>query len=284
MVARTVRSLRARNTLPTAYTSASYPPNLAYGRGRFRRGIRLQNLPGGMICAEVEDCYHAMQVAIAHDGSKVTDVHARGVRIPTTECAGATVALRSLIGMPINIEQQRLYAEGNPRQHCTHLFDLAALALAHACRPLGERRYDICVPDDAPGGVHCTIHMNGLTVIHDWLVENEVILQPTQIAGRAVLNGFIPWAYATFSGDQLEAALVLQKGFFVSRARRNDYSRIVGRSIGVNRHMHGRCFAYQPHRAAIARHLDTTRDFTDAPQDVLTFAAPHCAQFRHRRI
>jgi hypothetical protein len=252
--------------------SPYYRPNPDYGTGIYRRGVRLTGRPGEVL-AEVEDTHHGMRVLLRHDGMAVTDIHAETPRTPTNTCSGASLALKRLVGTPLAITQAGLYSSAEPSTHCTHLFDLAALAIAHALRGTTTRRYDITVPDEQPDGAICTIACNG-SVVHNWLIRDQTIIAPREFAGQAVLRGFIPWAARQFSGDELEAALVFQKGFFVSRARRRLYSAASGRPIAANQHMHGVCFAYQAERVQAGVHTDSTRDFSLTPDDVLAFRDP----------
>ena len=249
--------------------SPHYRPNPDYGTGVYRRGVRLTGRPGEVL-AERGATPHGMRLWLRHDGVSVTGIHAETPRTPTNSCGGASLALKRLIGTPLAITQPAFYGSGEPHTHCTHLFDLAALAIAHARRGTTTRRYDITVPDEQPDGAICTIACNG-SVVHRWRIRDQIIITPQEFAGQAVLRGFIPWAARRFSGDELEAALVFQKGFFVSRARRRLYSAASGRPIATNLDMHGVCFAYQPERVAAGVHTDSTRDFSLTPDDVLAF-------------
>lgn len=253
----------------TPEDSSPYRPNPDYGTGVYRRGVRLTGRPGEVL-AEVEDTHHGMRVWLRHDGVSVTGMHAETPRTPTNSCSGASLALKRLVGTSLAITQAGLYSSAEPSTHCTHLFDLAALAIAHAHRGTSTRRYDIIVPDEQADGAVCTISCNG-SVVHNWRIREGIIIAPQKFAEQVVLRGFIPWAARQFSGDELEAALVFQKGFFVSRARRRLYSAASGQSIATNLHMHGVCFAYQPERVEAGVHTDSTRDFSLTPDDVLAF-------------
>lgn len=248
---------------------STYRPNPAYGAGVYRRGVRLTSRQGEVL-AELEDTHHGMRVVLQHDGLAVTGLRAETPRTPTTSCWGAGFALERLVGTPLGVSQADFYSSAAPSKHCTHLFDLAALALAHATRGEATRRYDVVVPDESGDGVFCTITRNG-ELVHRWLISGQTIREPQAFAGQPVLLGFISWAVKQFSGDELEAALVFQKGFFVSRARRRLFAGATGRPIAANRSMHGVCFAYQPERVDAGLHIDSTRDFSLNPEDVLTF-------------
>lgn len=246
-----------------------YGPPSDYGEGVYRRGLRLKGRPGEVL-AELEDTHHAMRVRIQHDGARVLDVEGETVRIPTTACPAAVGALKRLIGADLATPSIQRYRGGVARSQCTHLFDLTVLAIAHATRGDVTRRYDVIVPDDNGEGNDAIILLDGV-VRHQWRMRDQVISSPAALAGQALLKGFIPWAVTHFEGDDLEAALILQMGVFVAQARRKDFAPVTGRSIAANLDMHDRCFAYQPDQREAARHIDSGRDLTNRPQDVLAF-------------
>lgn len=249
--------------------SPYYQPNPDYGAGVYRRGIRLTGADDEVL-AELEDTHHGMRVRLRHDGATVTHLHAETLRVPTTHCSGAAFALARLIGTPLTITTRDLYGAAQPNLHCTHLFDLAALAIAHTARGNTVRRYDVTIPDETAAGAWCTVACND-EVVHRWLIGGQILREPAAYAGQPVLKGFIPWAFRQFIGDVLEAALVFQKGFFVSNARRRRYDVAHGLPIIENRHLHGVCFTYQPENMRDARHIDSTRDFSERSEDVLNF-------------
>lgn len=246
-----------------------YARNTEYGSGVFRRAIGL-TAGGNQVVAEVEDTHHGFRVILGHDGKSVTSVQGIPLRIPTTHCGAAALALHALVGKGLTESLAPIYAAEPASHQCTHMFDLAALAIAHARRG-GRRRYDVEVPDeDGEGSAWCAVSRDGRPV-HRWRIRNRLIAEPSEFSGLPMLSGFIRAMSRRFSGDDLEAALVLQKGFFVSRARRWRIDMADGRGIAANRQMHDRCFAYQPHSRQHARHVDSTRDFTHRPEDLLKF-------------
>lgn len=250
--------------------SSYYDPDARYGSGIFRRAIGLTATPGQVV-GELEDTHHGFRVTVAHDDERVTGISGEPLRIPTTNCGGAAFALRRLLGRPLTASPKDLYSGEVLAHQCTHMFDLAALAIAQARRGEGRRRYDVAVPDeDDDGSAWCTVSRDG-TIVHRWLIRDRVIVEPTRFAGQEMLVGFIRFISRQLAGDALEAALVLQKGFFVSRARRWRIDRMAGRIIAPNVQMHDRCFAYQPDIRGRTRHIDSIRDFTDRPEDLLRF-------------
>lgn len=238
------------------------PPNPDYGTGIFRRGVRLTNRPGQTF-GELEDTAHAMRCMIRHDEEKITAVEVDFVRLPMNTCTGAGGPLQELVGMALDTPFSWFYGDGRPRRNCTHLYDLLWWTIAHAGRDAEERLYEIVVPDhpgDAAGSA--TLFRNGRVVL-EWLVKDGVIHAPAQFAGREIMRGFTSWALDNLDGDMLEAALVLQKGCFISDVRRIDVKRMVGPLAVRESALKGVCWTFSSPRFERAVRVDSTRDLAD---------------------
>lgn len=243
--------------------------NPSYGRGVFRRRIRLIAAPGA-VRAALEDVAHAMRLVLRHDGGRITAIEPEFRRIPLTTCGGAADPLRAFVGLPLATPLRRLLAEHNPRAHCTHIYDLAQLAMAHALRG-GVRQYDVEVPDEHPGPVWARLLRDG-TEVYRWQVFEGRILAPEPLAGRPLVKGFSLWAYELFGADPeaLEAAMVFSKGYLVSSSRRYDMSRYVGRSASEAHTMRGACHSYSEPAVFQAVTIGGThRDLTDVGDELL---------------
>jgi hypothetical protein len=205
-----------------------------------------------------------MHCTLHHADGVVTDIDARTLRIPTTACPGATLVLRELVGLPLATPQRALYDTSRVRQHCTHLFDIAALAIAHAARPVGtERVYDAAVPDEVDHPVAVTVACNG-ELIHCWLVREHRIVEPTRFAGNPVLGGFARWANAAFEGDALEAAMVLARTCFIATGAAYLTETWTGLPLRLNEGMAGVCHAYAPETLGSSWFIGGgRRDFTN---------------------
>jgi len=220
----------------------SYPKNPSYGSGSCRRRISLRQ-NGQQVFASLDDNYHEMTCDLRHDGTVVSDIRAETLRIPTTSCPGAAAVLRELIGMPLDIDMATLYGGGRSRRHCTHLFDLAALAIAHAGRSQTNRRYDAIVPDSGGGSVTIKVWRDG-QIVHLWQVQDDHIVSPSELAGLPLLAGFMAWAARHFRDHDLEAAAVLGKTYLISNGRRYLTEAFAGQSIRSNSQMIGLCHSY----------------------------------------
>lgn len=241
--------------------------NPDFGQGVLRR--RVQLIAGdGCVQAGVEDAYHSFRLMLRHDGQHVTALEPRFLRAPLSTCPSADVPLRGFIGMALDASWRQVVASQHPRQHCTHLHDLCTLAMAQALRG-GARRYDVAVPDEYPGPVWSTLHRNGELVLR-WRTWKGTILEPAGLADRPLLRGFSAWANARFTGDELEAAVVMHKGYFVSRARRWNVEASAGRPVADHDMMRGACHSYsEPQMSVAIRNRGTSIDTRDAATPLL---------------
>src|SRR6266511_3842032 len=129
------RTIRSRGDQP--FTSTVHTPmNPAHSRsferpGIYRRRIRIRTA-AGIARADLEDDPHRYAVIVRHDGERVSAIEGRTVRTPWTSCREATSVLDRLVGIPLSPNPLAVYASTNGREQCTHLFDLAGLAIAHA--------------------------------------------------------------------------------------------------------------------------------------------------------
>lgn len=245
--------------------------NPHWGQGATRRRVSLSGTPG-MAVARLGDHNHAMQCLIRHDTRVVTSVEPLFRRVTLNHCAGAAVPVQEIIGMPIGIGTADFFAGGRARRNCTHMLDLAWLALRHACRPHGERLYDIFIPDAPDGRMTGELRRDGKLVLR-WDVERGRIVAPATFAGQSLAGGFTGWVLGQsgLEDDDLEAALVLHKGFFMVGSRQ--FHLPPGPVPQADRaFLAGVCHGYAAERIDQARRVDNMfTDFTDRPDDLLRF-------------
>ncbi|MDF8331662.1 hypothetical protein [Novosphingobium cyanobacteriorum] len=254
---------------------SNYPANPAFGTGVFRRRIRLDGR-AGVVVVQLDDNCHAMWLRLEHDGARVKDVVGDLTRFPTTGCPSAPAGLRVLKDKPLNAPQAALYSGGGPVGTCTHMFDLAVLAMAHAQRDPGLRTWDVIVPDMVDGITTASVELDGRP-LHRWRVEERLVIAPGLEADpQPLFHKFRPWAERHFSGDALEAALVLRMGLFVSRARFyiTDAREIPLTEMAMRE---GSCHAYsRPQIESSHVLLGTVRDFSQQLEEApLPEAALH---------
>lgn len=219
----------------------------------FWRRIRLQ--PGsGQISAGLEDDFHHFLLQMRHADGVIVGIKTRGVRIPWSTCADAGEYLaEQLIGQPLIA-----LAEIDPRSHCTHLFELLLLCVAHAGDST-PTQLDLHVPDRQQARTCATLHENGRAVLH-WQLDGTRIEEPDTWAGRD-LRQLSEWR-SSLTAIDAERAMLLRRVVHISggRTSRNlDIERASDR--GPSRM--GACFTYQMPRALEAlRTPDWVRDFS----------------------
>lgn len=234
-------------------------PLLARPGGAFRRAILLRTLDETSVQAELEDDFHRFGVTLRHDGQRVTAVEGRSIRYPWTSCPLASGAVRALEGLDLRTHPAALYRHTDVRQQCTHQFELAGLAAAHAARPAGERRYDLMVEDFAAGGRSATLRQDGALRL-EWRFEGDVLMAPEGVAGTSVA-GLNSRSLATLDPDEAEDRLLLRRAIWLSRGRWIDIDD-VPTAAAFDRP--GTCFSYQPGNAAAGlRRLGSERDFSE---------------------
>ncbi len=214
----------------------------------FRRRFRLTPA-SDRICCEVEDDYHCMSVVIHHDGERAMRVEPAMRRAPWTTCPGAEAELvTTFTGTPLAGFSSR----GDKSANCTHLYDLALLAAAHAgdSAPLV---YDILVSDPVDGQRRAELRRDGRSIL-DWTESGFKITAPEELAGE-VLWDLRAWIDAQ-EPDIQEAARLLRWGNMLANGRvipltdQSDASR-----------MPPNCYTFQPERAQHAQRVGEIRDF-----------------------
>jgi len=247
-----------------------YPLNPNFGEGIFRRRIRLVNHPNKVI-AELEDCCHGFRSTVYHDGKNITDIQAESIRTPLSTCVDAVIPIRAMIGLPLTTKPTEIGRTVNPKSNCTHLYDLTILAISHCLRDTTIRQYDIAVDDEGETPTTVTVHRDGIEILN-WKIKQWTVSEPTPLQGKPLHKGFASWAKEVFCDDELEAAFVLQKGYFVAQARIIDIDKLAGSAAADYPSLLGVCYTYSPEvvNGAI-RNANTARDFTDTPEKLLKF-------------
>ncbi|HUD91624.1 DUF2889 domain-containing protein [Sphingobium sp.] len=245
----------------------NFSPNPDYGTGSTIRRVSLRS-QANRVDGRLLDNFHEMRCSIEHDASIVTAITGETIRIPTTACPGAVSQLQALSGLPIGTARRDFYSGGVARHHCTHLLDLAVMAIGHAQRPPTDLFYEAEVPDEVELPVPITIWLNGRLVFR-WLVHQSAIIEPLELGGKTLGAGFAAWASIAFKEDQLEAATILARTWLIAVGRRYRPSDAAGQPARDNPKMLGRCYAYsgEPVKTAVMTgqdELDLRRIF-DAP-------------------
>ena len=233
----------------------------------YRRRIRLVGTTG-RVAGDLEDDFHHFRVTIEHDGERVTAIAGEGVRFPWSTCPLAAESLQPIVGMPLSTRSTAVGDVAAARDNCTHMFDLAGLAVAQATRGPGTRQYDVFVPDGVPPEGLVTAARDGAPVLA-WSVDMQQILGPAPFSGVALRAGFLAWAEANLDAETAEAAIVLRRALHIAHGRIKDLD-VHETGAELLPMMSGTCYTFTPGRADVAvRMKGSTRDFSERAEEML---------------
>ena len=223
----------------------------------------------GRVQADMEDDFHRFGVVLEHDGEMVTDLRGSASRHPWTECPGAVVPLRKLVGMKLSTRPTATSDFANPRENCTHLFDVAGLAICHAAAGREHRQYDIAIPDRVEGRTRATLHRDGELLL-DWELDGVQITGPERYAGVKLLGSkFLRWAESELDADTAEASVALRRASFIAMGRARNLDDAPSALVYMDM-AGGSCHSFTPGIAEKAlRVLGSTYDFTASPDPLL---------------
>lgn len=191
--------------------------------------------------ASIEDFVHHFRVELVHDAERITDIRGEAVRAPWSVCPGATARLRELIGAALD----RVPRPADPTEHCTHLLDLAVVAVRFAAAGAPSRRMDLEVVGwDEPELVASARRDDGLSL--RWSVRDWTITDPEPYRGRPLGGGFGSWATSELDEDEAELALLLRRATLMSPTRGIDLDDLD--RLSESRVIRGSCFASRPER------------------------------------
>lgn len=225
----------------------------------FRRRIDIAHSASGnagLVRAALEDDFHHFRVEVAYLNGLVKKVDGFAIRNPYSACPAAGSQLMALAGMPLDSVANTVTRNTDASLQCTHMLDLAGLAIAAAARAIRQRRYDIQVPQRIDGKTIARLERDGVHVL-EWDIDGTLIRDPAPYAGINLREGMARWALSTLKEDEAEAALVLRRCVVISKGRERNLD------LQPAANPTGACYAQQPHRAAQAlRIVGSTLDFT----------------------
>jgi hypothetical protein len=245
--------------------------NPAYGGGAYRRRLRMR-ASNGRVDVELEDSNHAFCLHLQHNCMYVTQVVAETRRYPFVTCAEAVARLQPLVGADLRTDGAALRQRLPQGANCTHLHDMALLALSHAAEVPGfGRLYDIVVKDECDGLTEARIDCDGKPV-HVWHIRSDTVAEPLEHAGKPMKRGFYAWVSQNYDGMVLEAAVALQRGYFVAQSRRVARLPYQDWPAGADNMPDGTCYSYNHDVVARALRIEgTVWDLTDKPELLLRF-------------
>jgi len=262
----------------TMFDPEKFKMNTNYGKGVFRRRIRLLregDAHRGLVHGALEDCNHGFQSTVFYEQGKITEIKPQFMRIPFTTCDGAYKPLQNLIGANTASTPAELLSIAPPLSNCTHLHDLTLLAIAHTQRKEITSQYDVEVTDAIDGvsqlRVWRSVNDANKKLMHHWQSANYLLTSPPELKDKPLFVGFSRWANERFRDIENEAAFVLQKGNLVSIGRMLDVDAMKG-SRAKDENDRVACFTYSPENSANAYRIGkTVRDFTNTEEQLLKF-------------
>jgi hypothetical protein len=212
--------------------------------------------------AALEDDFHHFRLRVSHERGRVHQIDGWAVRHPYSTCPLAAKQLSRLINAPLNSCANSVMRVTDATEQCTHLMDLAGLAIAAAARSIAVRWYDISVPRRVAGRTLATLNRDGIRTLA-WELLDTTIVGPEPFQGVSLGEGMAAWALAHLAEDEAESALILRRCALIS----------LGRAKNLDAQVHaeptGRCFVQQPARAAQGlRLVGSVLDFTSAAHEL----------------
>jgi hypothetical protein len=250
--------------------------------GIFRRHIRVTTTPTEAH-ADVEDDFHRFGVDIVHDGTKLIQVTGRELRTPWNTCRHAGAMLKVLNGAQLRDNATDFSRQQDSSLHCTHMYELVALASGMILRGVPRRDFAAEAPYPIGAETHAILRRDGEEYVH-WVIardqsvgndytaayKSDTIVAPPPFAGHRVTR-LMPWARENLSPEMYEATYVLRRAVGLSTAR--------FLNLDTSEHLHprgmfaqksGDCFTFQPQNEPTTRRIvGSTLDFTDTPELLL---------------
>jgi hypothetical protein len=234
--------------------------------GVYRRRIRVE-ARGSVVRAGVEDDPHHFRVTLRHDGARVVEIAGESVRFPWTACPDAAPELEVLRDAALAPRSTAVGALADPRQHCTHLYDLAGLAIAVAARGEARLQYDVAVPEPILGPTRVTLAKNGAPLLW-WDIAGGAIRAPDPFTDVPLVGCFLGWAQQHLTPELYEAAVVLRRAWMIARCRIYSLDGVPNAAALPSEP--NRCFTQQVSRAKTARRMiGTSVDWTHRADDLL---------------
>jgi hypothetical protein len=231
--------------------------------GIYRRRILIRN-GDGWVRADMEDDPHRYGVLLHHRDGVITAAKAFPLRTPWTLCTVAAAQIDRLVGMQLAPDPTAIFRHTAAGGQCTHVFDTAGLAVAHAARGTPSRDYEIEAPFWSPEGPRdIVLRRDGVETLR-WTIDAGTITSPAPYAGQN-WQKMLDWARETFiHRDDFEAVVVLRRAVMISGARTVSLDPL--ENAAQTGHANGACYVFQPAHAPLAQRVrGSTLDFTDRP-------------------
>jgi hypothetical protein len=244
--------------------------------GQAHRAIDIRTTSDEEVVAWLEDDFHHFSVTITHDDEFVTDVSMLALRHPYSTCPTAAEPIRELIGAPLVKRASDVGQWINMRMQCTHIFDLAGLALAHAAAGRTHRRYQTTIDDRSIVEVHPTgrrtlgsgravVLQDGIEVLV-WDIDGHEITGPNEWAGQSLNKGFRAKT-ETLELEPAEHATILRRAIMIAGGRSADRDTA---SLPRENTKAAVCHTYQPSQRPNAEWIShSVRDWSGEQDELL---------------
>ena len=235
----------------------------------YRRRIRLVATDDVTVVGDLEDDFHRFRVTLTHDGERVVDLAGEAIRHPWSACPEANALLTRFHGIELFSRANALAGHDDPKQHCTHMFDLTSLVIPHARHRRDRRQYDAFVPEFVERRSAPTLRRNG-DVVLAWQTERGTISGAAPFDGVSMTSGFLRWADENLDDDTLEAAMVLRRAWDIARGRGRDLDPMETAAELAPFLPPAPCYTFQPGIVDRSRRMKgTARDFSSDPDALL---------------
>jgi hypothetical protein len=236
--------------------------------GIYRRRIRVVATEPGVVVSDLEDDYHRFRVTLHHDGTTALSLEGESLRFPWSTCPEAAVPLHALDGTPLSVRVTAAAEHADPRANCTHMFDLAGLAIAHATRGIERRQYDVELPARVDRRTQPKLWRDGELLLA-WTIEGRELVDPPPYSEVPWRGGFMAWADEALDPDTAEAAIVLRRACDIGKGRGIDLDQFET-AEPLAEIMEGVCYTMtRPVIEHAARNKVSMRDFDDDPNGLL---------------
>ncbi|HEX7035082.1 MAG TPA: DUF2889 domain-containing protein [Pseudomonadales bacterium] len=228
----------------------------------YKRRIRVRR-ETNRIAVDLEDNFHRFGVQLTVVGHVVATVGGSARRVPWSTCPAAVAALRDLEGHDVRIPFQ-IDKAAKAARHCTHLFDIARLALDHLRLDLPSRDYLITVEGPVERE-SARLAVDGRPA-RTWELSNGRFSSPPEWRGREIARMPAPAAADEDPRAFLEHMLI-RRAVHIARGRFIDQDRWDSAAdVGAA----ATCISFQPQVRASARRVKgSARDFTGREERLL---------------
>lgn len=215
----------------------------------YARRIDVRTSPGRVV-AEMEDYVHHFRVELEHTEGVVTRAVGTGVRVPWATCPIGAAGVARLAGAKVGPDTGDTWVGPDRTDQCTHVIDLAAVAVAHAGRP--SVRYDARVSPAGGPRRRAVLLADGEPVL-EWELEDDVVTAGL-FAGLRVRSRELKQRMRELPDpDQREHVAILRRACHIAPSRAvdlDDYE--VANQIGI---IDSSCHTLQPDVAATSRRV-----------------------------